>query len=40
MEEYVGRCNKCGKEVYCRDGFLEGVHEDGRLHCFDCAGAK
>lgn len=37
MEEHLGRCSECGKEIYCRDGFLEGVHEDGRLYCFECA---
>lgn len=37
MEEYLGRCSECGKEIYCRDGFLEGIHENDRLYCFECA---
>ncbi|GEK59456.1 hypothetical protein MHA01_23610 [Marinococcus halophilus] len=36
MEEYLGQCSVCGKEIYCRDGFFEGVHEGGRLYCFEC----
>ncbi|MEB3102009.1 hypothetical protein [Ferviditalea candida] len=37
--ELVGRCAQCQKEIFCRDGFLEGaVDEDKRLLCFDCLG--
>ncbi|WP_269843867.1 hypothetical protein [Domibacillus epiphyticus] len=37
MNELVGQCMKCGKKVYCLDGFLNGVKDGGKLLCFDCA---
>ncbi|WP_281182006.1 hypothetical protein [Domibacillus iocasae] len=37
MKEWVSRCAICGKDVYCLDGFLNGVKEEGELRCFDCA---
>ncbi|WP_270180944.1 hypothetical protein [Alkalihalobacillus sp. CinArs1] len=38
MNERVGTCTECGKELFCRDGFLDGVvGEDKELYCFDCA---
>lgn len=38
MRERVGDCKQCGKEVYCNEGFLNGVVlEDRTLVCFDCA---
>jgi hypothetical protein len=37
MKELVGNCTKCGKEIFCLDGFFNGVHVDGnQIHCFDC----
>ncbi|MUV37654.1 hypothetical protein JNUCC1_01460 [Lentibacillus sp. JNUCC-1] len=37
MEEEVGVCVSCGKTVYCRDGFLDGVvTENHELYCFEC----
>jgi hypothetical protein len=37
MRELVGSCQQCGKEIFCLDGFLNGVHtKDGRVFCFDC----
>ncbi|WP_180960286.1 hypothetical protein [Neobacillus cucumis] len=37
MKELVGVCSECGKEVYCLDGFLNGVHTPNKeLYCFDC----
>ena len=36
MRELIGPCSNCGKDVYCRDGFLDGVYVDGELVCFDC----
>jgi len=37
MIERVGECSCCGKPVYCRDGFLDGVIAgDGKLYCQDC----
>lgn len=35
--EVVGPCTLCGKTVLCEAGFLQGVQEQGRLLCFDCA---
>ena len=35
--EVVGRCKSCGKEIVCRDGFLEGVVDQYKdLICFSC----
>lgn len=36
MVELIGPCSNCGKDVYCRDGFLEGVYTDGELICLEC----
>jgi hypothetical protein len=37
MKEKVGECMKCQKEIYCLDGFLNGVVLDnGDVVCFDC----
>lgn len=37
MRELVGSCQQCGKEIFCLDGFLNGVHtKDGRVFCFEC----
>lgn len=37
MKELVGTCEACKKEVYCLNGFLNGiVKEDGKLLCFEC----
>ncbi|WP_179134505.1 hypothetical protein [Oceanobacillus timonensis] len=37
MKEYIGTCVKCGKTIYCKDGFLDGVHDQGNLYCFTCS---
>lgn len=38
MKELVGKCTSCQKDVYCRDGFLDGVlNDNGCLLCFHCA---
>ncbi len=37
MLELIGICSNCGKEIYCRDGFLDGVYIEGELFCFNCA---
>jgi hypothetical protein len=38
MEELVGICHQCGKNLYCLDGFFNGVKtEDQKTLCFDCA---
>lgn len=35
--ELVGKCVGCGKNVYCRDGFLDGmVSDDKQLFCHRC----
>jgi len=37
MIELVGCCCSCRKEVYCLDGFLNGVHRDKKeIYCFEC----
>lgn len=36
MRELVGTCTVCGKDVYCLDGFLNGVYEEGQLICMEC----
>lgn len=37
MKEYVGACVRCGVNIYCMDGFLNGtVAENGELYCFEC----
>ncbi|WP_200865939.1 hypothetical protein [Thalassobacillus devorans] len=36
MRELVGNCSKCGKNVYCEDGFLNGYYENKQLYCNDC----
>ncbi|WP_165452779.1 hypothetical protein [Paenibacillus thalictri] len=38
MADLVGVCRRCGTEVYCRGGFLEGiVAEGGGVICLNCA---
>ncbi|WP_268809841.1 hypothetical protein [Planococcus sp. CAU13] len=37
MIELIGSCVNCGKEVYCRDGFLDGTYVNSELFCSDCA---
>jgi hypothetical protein len=37
MRELVGNCIACRKEIYCLDGFFNGVHSDeGKMYCFEC----
>lgn len=37
MQERVGSCKTCNREVFCNDGFINGVVlEDKTLVCFDC----
>lgn len=38
MKELVGHCLACNKEVFCLDGFLNGIVTDkkGTILCFDC----
>ncbi|WP_199924957.1 hypothetical protein [Paenibacillus sp. IHBB 10380] len=38
MQELVGHCKECKKEIFCNDGFLNGiVSEDKSLVCLDCS---
>jgi hypothetical protein len=34
--ELVGVCVTCGASIYCKDGFLDGVTDHGRLYCHGC----
>lgn len=37
MKELVGYCSTCSKEIYCLDGFFNGVQSDDRkMYCFEC----
>ncbi|WP_197031385.1 hypothetical protein [Bacillus sp. UNC438CL73TsuS30] len=37
MRELVGSCKCCNKEIYCLDGFFNGIHtKDKEIYCFDC----
>ncbi|WP_257008220.1 hypothetical protein [Bacillus sp. FJAT-45350] len=37
MIENVGTCFHCKKNIYCLDGFFNGMkQEDGNIICFDC----
>ncbi|MCZ8495440.1 MULTISPECIES: hypothetical protein [Priestia] len=40
MKEYVGICTVCQKNVYCLEGFLNGVVVEGKLVCFACEKEK
>jgi hypothetical protein len=41
MKEHVGLCHMCNKDIFCLDGFLNGmVDDEGRLTCFDCSNLK
>lgn len=38
MQEFVGSCKECGKQIYCNEGFLAGiVMEDKSVICLDCS---
>jgi hypothetical protein len=37
LKELIGCCFICGKELYCLDGFFNGVIlESKELICFEC----
>ncbi|EIJ83807.1 hypothetical protein MGA3_00870 [Bacillus methanolicus MGA3] len=42
MKEFIGFCSECGKQIFCLDGFLNGVVSDDkkRLYCFQCSEKK
>lgn len=38
MQELVGHCKECKREIVCNDGFICGIIlEDKSLVCFDCS---
>lgn len=39
IKELVGTCSHCGKDLYCLDGFFNGVFgtDKKEVFCFDCA---
>lgn len=37
LRELVSLCKCCKKDVYCIDGFFNGVHtEEKEIYCFEC----
>ncbi|CRK83872.1 hypothetical protein [Neobacillus massiliamazoniensis] len=37
MRELVGTCTCCNKDIFCLDGFFNGVITDEKeIYCFDC----
>jgi hypothetical protein len=37
MRELVGACTCCNKDIFCLDGFFNGVITDEKeIYCFDC----
>ncbi|MFD2445801.1 hypothetical protein ACFSO7_17725 [Bacillus sp. CGMCC 1.16607] len=37
MKELIGKCSICQKELFCLDGFFNGIIlETKELLCFDC----
>ncbi|MCM3588766.1 hypothetical protein M3182_24245 [Mesobacillus maritimus] len=38
MKEHIGYCHQCGKEIFCLDGFFNGIHLNSKkILCFKCA---
>jgi hypothetical protein len=38
MRELIGSCCVCGKQLYCLDGFFNGIYtENNKTICFDCS---
>ena len=37
MQALIGICVECLEEIYCENGFFDGVHKEGKLFCNDCA---
>ncbi|SDQ66146.1 hypothetical protein [Virgibacillus salinus] len=40
MKELIGQCQSCGQNVYCKDGFFDGVQKNGKLLCNECVNEK
>jgi hypothetical protein len=37
MKEWIGTCKCCAKDLYCLDGFFNGiVTEEKEIYCFEC----
>ncbi|WP_462411985.1 hypothetical protein [Neobacillus sp. Marseille-QA0830] len=37
MKEFIGNCSCCNKEIFCLDGFFNGIlTETKEIYCFDC----
>lgn len=37
MKEWIGNCKSCGKDIYCENGFFNGVVLPAHEYlCFDC----
>jgi hypothetical protein len=37
MQELIGQCDVCKKELYCMDGFFQGeMDSTGKLFCYSC----
>jgi hypothetical protein len=37
LKELIGKCSHCGKNLYCLEGFFNGVIlENKELVCFEC----
>lgn len=37
MREWIGTCQDCGTDIYCENGFFNGVLLPGHTYrCFDC----
>ncbi|WP_197468214.1 hypothetical protein [Fictibacillus phosphorivorans] len=36
MNELVGTCGVCGKDLYCTDGFFQGYIIDEKNICYTC----
>ena len=37
MKELIGYCVSCSKQIYCLEGFFNGVHtKDNEIYCFPC----
>jgi hypothetical protein len=37
LKEFIGTCKCCSKEIYCLDGFLNGIiTEKKEIYCFEC----
>lgn len=36
MMDLVGNCTVCGKPLYCKGGFFDGITDQGKLYCGAC----